>query len=157
MERGAAGDGSCAPGSLPCCTLGCLCFVLHGCGCSGAALNITFELAPGRKGDADVIVAGGSEASIIPVGLGGFVACRCVACLVGGWLIILLLLWTKGIAAAALGKSMHGRRAQSGRQEWPAAGLLAGCCTTAGMWTDALLRAGARQCLCAAQGAVAAV
>ena len=29
-----------------------------------------------RKGDADIIVAGGSEAPIIPVGLGGFVACR---------------------------------------------------------------------------------
>lgn len=30
-----------------------------------------------RNGDADVMVAGGSEAPIIPVGLGGFVACRC--------------------------------------------------------------------------------
>lgn len=29
-----------------------------------------------RNGDADVMVAGGSEAPIIPVGLGGFVACR---------------------------------------------------------------------------------
>ena len=31
-----------------------------------------------RKGEADVMLAGGSEAPIIPVGLGGFVACRCV-------------------------------------------------------------------------------
>jgi 3-oxoacyl-[acyl-carrier-protein] synthase II len=31
-----------------------------------------------RAGDADVMIAGGSEAPIIPVGLGGFVACRCV-------------------------------------------------------------------------------
>lgn len=30
-----------------------------------------------RNGDADVMIAGGSEAPIIPVGLGGFVACRC--------------------------------------------------------------------------------
>ena len=30
-----------------------------------------------RNGDADMMVAGGSEAPIIPVGLGGFVACRC--------------------------------------------------------------------------------
>lgn len=29
-----------------------------------------------RNGDADVMIAGGSEAPIIPVGLGGFVACR---------------------------------------------------------------------------------
>lgn len=31
-----------------------------------------------RNGEADVMIAGGSEAPIIPVGLGGFVACRCV-------------------------------------------------------------------------------
>lgn len=30
-----------------------------------------------RNGEADVMLAGGSEAPIIPVGLGGFVACRC--------------------------------------------------------------------------------
>ena len=29
-----------------------------------------------RKGDAKIMVAGGAEAPIIPVGLGGFVACR---------------------------------------------------------------------------------
>lgn len=34
-----------------------------------------------RNGEADVMLAGGSEAPIIPVGLGGFVACRCVPCL----------------------------------------------------------------------------
>ena len=31
-----------------------------------------------RNGEADVMLAGGSEAPIIPVGLGGFVACRSV-------------------------------------------------------------------------------
>ena len=29
-----------------------------------------------RSGQADIMVVGGSEAPIIPVGLGGFVACR---------------------------------------------------------------------------------
>lgn len=29
-----------------------------------------------RNGEADLIIAGGSEAAIMPVGLGGFVACR---------------------------------------------------------------------------------
>ena len=33
-----------------------------------------------RKGEADIMLAGGSEAPIIPVGLGGFVACRQAAC-----------------------------------------------------------------------------
>jgi 3-oxoacyl-(acyl-carrier-protein) synthase len=32
-----------------------------------------------RNGDADVMVVGGSEAPIIPVGLGGFVACRALS------------------------------------------------------------------------------
>ena len=32
-----------------------------------------------RNGDADLIVVGGSEAPIIPVGLGGFVACRALS------------------------------------------------------------------------------
>ena len=43
-----------------------------------ATANYCFVAAANhiRKGDADIIIAGGSEASIIPVGLGGFVACR---------------------------------------------------------------------------------
>ncbi len=32
-----------------------------------------------RAGDCDVMVVGGSEAPIIPVGLGGFVACRALS------------------------------------------------------------------------------
>lgn len=32
-----------------------------------------------RNGEADLIIAGGSEAPIIPVGLGGFVACRALS------------------------------------------------------------------------------
>jgi 3-oxoacyl-(acyl-carrier-protein) synthase len=34
-----------------------------------------------RNGDCDVLLVGGTEAPIIPVGLGGFVACRCVSAL----------------------------------------------------------------------------
>ena len=43
-----------------------------------ATANYAFVAAANhiRKGDADIMVAGGSEAAIIPVGLGGFVACR---------------------------------------------------------------------------------
>ena len=43
-----------------------------------ATANYCFVAAANhiRRGDADVILAGGSEAPIIPVGLGGFVACR---------------------------------------------------------------------------------
>ena len=45
-----------------------------------ATANYCFVAAANhiRNGDADMILAGGSEAPIIPVGLGGFVACRCV-------------------------------------------------------------------------------
>jgi hypothetical protein len=44
-----------------------------------ATANYAFVAAANhiRKGEADVMLAGGSEAPIIPVGLGGFVACRC--------------------------------------------------------------------------------
>lgn len=43
-----------------------------------ATANYAFVAAANhiRKGDADIMIAGGSEAAIIPVGLGGFVACR---------------------------------------------------------------------------------
>ena len=53
-----------------------------------ATANYCFVAAANhiRKGDADIIVAGGSEAPIIPVGLGGFVACRSAALAVFfGW------------------------------------------------------------------------
>ena len=44
-----------------------------------ATANYAFQSACNhiRAGDADMMIAGGSEAPIIPVGLGGFVACRC--------------------------------------------------------------------------------
>lgn len=32
-----------------------------------------------RRGEADIIVAGGTEAAIIPIGLGGFIACRALS------------------------------------------------------------------------------
>ncbi|GAB4813590.1 hypothetical protein N2152v2_000636 [Parachlorella kessleri] len=46
-----------------------------------ATANYCFVAAANhiRNGEADVIVAGGSEAPIIPVGLGGFVACRALS------------------------------------------------------------------------------
>ena len=46
-----------------------------------ATANYAFVAAANhiRNGDADVILAGGSEAPIIPVGLGGFVACRALS------------------------------------------------------------------------------
>ena len=51
-----------------------------------ATANYAFVAASNhiRKGDANIMIAGGSEAPIIPVGLGGFVACRCAGpCLAG--------------------------------------------------------------------------
>ena len=49
-----------------------------------ATANYCFVTAANhiRRGDADVILAGGSEAPIIPVGLGGFIACRWAPCLI---------------------------------------------------------------------------
>jgi len=43
-----------------------------------ATANYAFVAAANhiKAGDADVMLAGGTEAPIIPVGLGGFVACR---------------------------------------------------------------------------------
>lgn len=44
-----------------------------------ATANYAFVAAANhiRQNEADVMIVGGSEAPIIPVGLGGFVACRC--------------------------------------------------------------------------------
>ena len=46
-----------------------------------ATANYAFHSAANhiRKGEADVMIAGGVEAPIIPVGLGGFVACRALS------------------------------------------------------------------------------
>eukprot|EP00793_Prasinoderma_coloniale_P000019 PRCOL_00005527-RA len=51
-----------------------------------ATANYCFTAAANhiRNGEADIIVAGGSEAPIIPVGLGGFVACRALSTAHGG-------------------------------------------------------------------------
>ena len=32
-----------------------------------------------REGEADIILAGGSEAPVLPVGVGGFIACRALS------------------------------------------------------------------------------
>jgi 3-oxoacyl-[acyl-carrier-protein] synthase II len=47
--------------------------------CSSAAHAIADSLAAIRLGHADVMVTGGSEAAITPLGLGGFVACRALS------------------------------------------------------------------------------
>jgi 3-oxoacyl-[acyl-carrier-protein] synthase II len=47
--------------------------------CSSAAHAIGDSLAAIRLGQADVMVTGGSEAAITPLGLGGFVACRALS------------------------------------------------------------------------------
>lgn len=46
-----------------------------------ATANYCFYAAANhiRRGEADIIVAGGTEAAIIPIGLGGFVACRALS------------------------------------------------------------------------------
>lgn len=46
-----------------------------------ATANYAFHAAANhiRNGDAEIMIAGGSEAPIIPVGLGGFVACRALS------------------------------------------------------------------------------
>lgn len=53
-----------------------------------ATANYAFVAAANhiRQNEADVMVVGGSEAPIIPVGLGGFVACRCAAALLDQYL-----------------------------------------------------------------------
>jgi 3-oxoacyl-[acyl-carrier-protein] synthase II len=47
--------------------------------CSSAAHAIADSLAAIRSGQADVMVTGGSEAAITPLGLGGFIACRALS------------------------------------------------------------------------------
>ncbi len=47
--------------------------------CSSAAHAIADSLSAIRQGQADVMVTGGSEAAITPLGLGGFIACRALS------------------------------------------------------------------------------
>lgn len=47
--------------------------------CSSAAHAIGDSLMAIRNGQADVMVTGGSEAAITPLGLGGFIACRALS------------------------------------------------------------------------------
>ena len=47
--------------------------------CSSAAHAIADSLAAIRQGQADVMVTGGSEAAITPLGLGGFIACKALS------------------------------------------------------------------------------
>eukprot|EP00210_Caulerpa_lentillifera_P004016 g3831.t1 len=46
-----------------------------------ATANYAFVAAANhiRRGEADLIIAGGSEAAIVPIGLGGFIACRALS------------------------------------------------------------------------------
>ncbi|KAM7269342.1 hypothetical protein ACFE04_024839 [Oxalis oulophora] len=50
-------------------------------GTACATSNYCFEAAANhiRRGEVDIMVAGGSEASIIPLGIGGFLACRALS------------------------------------------------------------------------------
>ncbi|MBA4188641.1 MAG: beta-ketoacyl-[acyl-carrier-protein] synthase II [Planctomycetaceae bacterium] len=47
--------------------------------CSSAAHAIGDSLAAIRSGQADIMVTGGSEAAITPLGLGGFIACKALS------------------------------------------------------------------------------
>ena len=47
--------------------------------CSSAAHAIADSLTAIRQGQADVMISGGSEAAITPLGLGGFIACRALS------------------------------------------------------------------------------
>ena len=47
--------------------------------CSSAAHAIADSLSAIRQGQADVMITGGSEATITPLGLGGFIACRALS------------------------------------------------------------------------------
>jgi 3-oxoacyl-[acyl-carrier-protein] synthase II len=47
--------------------------------CSSAAHAIADSLAAVRTGQADVMITGGAEAAVTPLGLGGFIACRALS------------------------------------------------------------------------------
>ena len=47
--------------------------------CATANYCITAAAEHIRKGDADVMICGGTEAALVPVGLGGFIACKALS------------------------------------------------------------------------------